>query len=175
MSIWIDAVDPALRRRCDFLDAMDEAEQSRILGLSGDYLARALAREFSVLFLFNGDEGEFLQLPLQLQDAGLTVHRGGRVCCLSGQHDKSTFNHIIRGARLPDHATPLVIGFGDSENDVALLCAADVACVVPRPDAPLLALPNPPDNVIIAPEPAPSGWIIAANAAFRRLQPEMEA
>jgi len=39
----------------------------------------------------------------------------------------------------------------------------------------LPALPDPPENVIIAPEPAPAGWIIAANAAFRRLQPEMEA
>ena len=175
MSIWVHAVEPGLRMRCDFLDAMDEAEQSHILGQSGDHLARALAREFSVLFLFDGDEGEFLRLRSQLEDAGLTVHRGGRVCCLSGQHDKSTFNHIIRGACLPEHSAPLIIGFGDSENDVALLCASDVACVVPRPGAPLPALPDPPDNVIIAPEPAPSGWIIAANAAFRRLQPEMEA
>ena len=57
MSMWVHAVEPGLRMRCDFLDAMEEVEQSRILGLSGDHLARALAREFSVLFLFNGDEG----------------------------------------------------------------------------------------------------------------------
>ena len=175
MSMWVHSVEPGLRMRCDFLDAMEEAEQSRILGLSGDHLARALAREFSVLFLFNGDEGEFLRLRSQLQDAGLAVHRGGRVCCLSGRHDKSTFNHIIRGACPAEHPAPLVIGFGDSENDVSLLCASDVACVVPRPGAPLPALPDPPENVIIAPEPAPAGWIIAANAAFRRIQPEMEA
>ena len=56
MSMWVHSVEPGLRMRCDFLDAMEEAEQSRILGLSGDHLARALAREFSVLFLFNGDE-----------------------------------------------------------------------------------------------------------------------
>ena len=76
---------------------------------------------------------------------------------------------------MAEHPAPLIIGFGDSENDVSLLCASDVACVVPRPGAPLPALPDPPENVIIAPEPAPAGWIIAANAAFRRIQPEMEA
>ena len=175
MSVWVHAVEPWLRMRCDFLDMMEEAEQSRILGLSGDHLSRALARRFSVLFLFNGNEGEFLRLRLQLQDAGLDVHRGGRVCCLSGQHNKSTFNRIIRGACMTEHPAPLIIGFGDSENDVSLLCASDVACVVPRPGAPLPSLPNPPENVIIASEPAPAGWIIAANAAFRRIKPEMEA
>ena len=175
MSMWVHSVEPGLRMRCDFLDAMEEAEQSRILGLSGDHLARALAREFSVLFLFNGDEREFLRLRSQLQNAGLAVHRGGRVCCMSGQHDKSTFNHIIRDGCMAENPAPLIIGFGDSENDVSLLCASDVACVVPRPGATLPALPDPPENVIIAPEPAPAGWIIAANAAFRRIQPEMEA
>ena len=174
MSIWIHTVEPDLRNRCDFIDAMDEAEQSRILGLSGDHLARALARDHSVLFVFRGDEGEFIRLRAQLAGAELAVHRGGRVCCLSGRHDKSTFNHIIRAAAPDSRSAPLIIGFGDSENDVSLLCASDVACVVPRPGAPLPALPDPPDNVIVAPEPAPSGWIIAANAAFRRLQPEME-
>ena len=133
MSVWVHAVESGLQMHCDFLEAMEEAEQSRILGLSGDHLVRALAREFSVLFLFNGDEGEFLRLRSQLQDAGLAVHRGGRVCCLSSQHDKSTFNHIIRGRCTAEHPAPLIIGFGDSENDVSLLCASDVACVVPRP------------------------------------------
>ena len=68
MNMWVHAVEPGLRMRCDFLDAMEEAEQSRILGLSGDHLARALAREFSVLFLFNGEEGEFLRLLHRVEE-----------------------------------------------------------------------------------------------------------
>lgn len=175
MSIWISAVDPALRQSCVFIDAMEEAEQTRILGLSGDALERALARDFSVLFQFNGDEKAFVRMCAQAADAGLAVHRGGRVCCLSGRHDKSTFNKFIRGMFAPESIAPRVIGFGDSENDVALLCAADVACVVPRPGAPLLTLPDPPDKMIVAPQPAPSGWIIAANAAFAALDSGKES
>lgn len=175
MSVWISDVEPALRQSCVFIDALEEAEQSRILGLSGDALSRALAREFSVLFLFNGDEREFTRMRAQAAEAGLAVHRGGRVCCLSGRHDKSTFNSVIRGMFAQEPAPPRVIGFGDSENDVALLCAADVACVVPRPGAPLLTLPDPPDKVIVAPQPAPSGWIIAANAAFAALEAGKES
>lgn len=170
MSIWINSVDPALRQFCLFIDGLDEGEQTRILGLSGDPLARALAREYSVLFLFKGDEASFVRLRAQAADAGLAVHRGGRVCCLSGRHDKSSFNQFIRGIFAPEAMVPRVIGFGDSENDVALLCASDVACVVPRPGAPVLTLPDPPEKVIIAPQPAPSGWIIAANAACAALK-----
>ena len=175
MSDWISAVDPALRQHCVFVDAMQEADQTRILGLTGEALSRALAREFSVLFLFTGDEASFIRLRAQAAEAGLAVHRGGRVCCLSGRHDKSTFNQFIRGIFAPAPVAPQLIGFGDSENDVALLCAADVACVVPRPGAPILTLPDPPDKVIIAPQPAPSGWIIAANAAFAALETGTES
>lgn len=175
MSLWIAAVEPALRQHCIFVDSMDKDEQTRTLGLRGAALERALAREFSVLFLFNGDEASFIRLRAQAATAGLAVHRGGRVCCLSGRHDKSSFNKVIRGIFAPEPTTPRVIGFGDSENDVALLCAADVACVVPRPGAPLLTLPNPPGRVIIAPQPAPSGWIIAANAAYAALQAGKES
>ena len=170
MSLWISAVEPALRQACVFIDGMTDSAQSDVLGLHGAALARALAREYSVLFLFKGDETGFVRLRAQAADAGLAVHRGGRVCCLSGRHDKSIFNSVIRDIFAPGPTASQVIGFGDSENDVALLCAADMACVVPRPGAPLLTLPDPPGRVIIAPRPAPSGWIIAANAAYAALE-----
>lgn len=170
MSDWIAAVDPDLRRLCVFVDALDDHEQTAILGLSGDDLGRALARDYSVLFCFRGDEDSFSRLCAEAEAAGLCIHRGGRVCCLSGQHDKSTFNSLIRDTHGSGNTGASMIGFGDSENDVAMLCAADVACVVPRPGAPVLRLPDPPDTVIIAPQPAPEGWIIAANEAVMAIQ-----
>lgn len=170
MSEWIAAIDPALRRSCVFLDALDAEQQTAILGLSGDDLGRALARDYSVLFRFEGDEQELARLYAQADAAGLSIHRGGRVCCLSGQHDKSTFNSLIRDAHGSAGTVSSMVGFGDSENDVAMLCTVDVACVVPRPGAPVLRLPYPPDTVIIAPKPAPEGWIIAANEAVMAVQ-----
>lgn len=175
MSAWIAAIDPDLRASCVFLDALDEEQQTSILGLSGDDLARALARDYSVLFRFVGDEQAFASLRDQAQAAGLSIHRGGRVCCLSGQHDKSTFNSLIRDTHRSGGAASSMVGFGDSENDVAMLCTVDVACVVPRPGVPVLRLPDPPDTVIIAPKPAPEGWIIAANEAVMALQQNRQA
>ena len=170
MSDWIAAIDPGLRRIAVFLDALDAPQQSAILGLSGDDLDRALARDYSVLFCFEGDDGEFAALRAQAQAAGLCIHRGGRVCCLSGQHDKSTFNSLIRASHGSGSCVSSIIGFGDSENDVAMLCSVDIACVVPRPGATPLRLPDPPETVIIAPQPAPEGWVIAANEAVMAVQ-----
>ena len=166
MSDWVNWIDPALRQQCRFLDSMPEDMQSAILGLSGDGLARALAREYSVLFCFQGGQKDFARLRAEAAAAGLRIHRGGRVCCLSGQHDKASFNGMIRRLCGTVLAPAKLIGFGDSDNDVALLCAADVACVVPRHRMPALSLPNPPPTVITVPRPAPSGWVMAANRAL---------
>ncbi len=166
MSDWVNWIDPMLRQQCRFLDSMPEEMQSAILGLKGDDLARALAREYSILFCFQGTQQDFARLRAEAAVAGLRIHRGGRVCCLSGQHDKASFNGMIRRLCSTVLAPARLIGFGDSDNDIALLCAADVACVVPRYRTPALSLPNPPPTVITVPQPAPSGWVMAANRAL---------
>lgn len=169
MNEWVNRIDPALRLQCRFLDSMSGKMQSDILGLAGADLERALSREYSVLFCFQGGLDEFARLRAEAAAAGLRIHRGGRVCCLSGQHDKSSFNGMIRRLCGTVLAPAKLIGFGDSDNDIALLCAADVACVVPRRRTPALSLPNPPATVITVPQPAPSGWVMAANRALSAL------
>jgi predicted mannosyl-3-phosphoglycerate phosphatase (HAD superfamily) len=58
------------------------------------------------------------------------------------------------------------VGVGDSENDVALLEACDVACIIPRPHKPLLSLSIPLDRTIIAGSIAPLGWLEAVRKAL---------
>ena len=167
MSDWIAAIDPGARVAV-FLDALDAPQQSAILGLSGDDLERALAcgRFCSVSRAMTAN------LPPCAPRRRLPVCASiaGRVCCLSGQHDKSTFSSLIRASHGSGSCVSSIIGFGDSENDVAMLCSVDIACVVPRPGATPLHLPDPPETVIIAPQPAPEGWVIAANEAVMAVQ-----
>ena len=170
MAAWDEAIDPSLRRHCILLDAMEPKAQQRVLGLAGQQLSRALDRDFSVLFSFYGPHEVFADLCSQAAAAGLSVHSGGRVHCLSGQHDKSSFNTMIRQRCSPPAGKAIIIGFGDSDNDIALLSQADVACVVPRPRQPVLQLADPPPKVITAPQPAPSGWVLAASQALALLE-----
>ena len=77
---------------------------------------------------------------------------------------------MIRQRCSPPAGKAIIIGFGDSDNDIALLSQADVACVVPRPRQPVLQLADPPPKVITAPQPAPSGWVLAASQALALLE-----
>lgn len=174
MAIWQDAIDAPLRRHCIMLDEMAPIAQHRVLGLRGHDLERALARQYSVLFSFYGPQDTFAELRAAVQAAGLSVHSGGRVHCLSGQHDKSSFNRMIRQRCSSAGGAAVIIGFGDSDNDIALLSQADVACVVPRPTGPALQLADPPPNVITAPQPAPSGWALAASEVLALLEQQQQ-
>jgi mannosyl-3-phosphoglycerate phosphatase len=170
MAAWDEAIDPALRRHCILLDAMGPKAQQHVLGLAGQQLSRALDRDFSVLFSFYGSHEAFADLCSQAAFEGLCVHSGGRVHCLSGQHDKSSFNKMIRQRCSAPASKAAIIGFGDSQNDIALLSQADVACVIPRPRQPVLQLADPPPKVITVSQPAPSGWVIAASQALTLLE-----
>ncbi len=170
MAAWVEAIDPALRRHCTLLEDMGPKAQQRVLGLAGRQLSRALDRDFSVLFSFDGLQDAFADLCSQAAFAGLSVHSGGRAHCLSGQHDKASFNTMIRQRCSAPSGKAVIIGFGDSQNDIALLSQADVACVLPRPRQPVLQLADPPSEVITVSQPAPSGWVIAASQALTLLE-----
>ena len=162
MSLWERHVEAALRRHCHFLADLGEAEQAWHLGLRGDALKRAMARDYSAPFVFTGSEADYSLLALQATDAGLAVRRGGRVCNLSAGHDKAGFNRALRGDYHAASRNLVIVGFGDGDNDIDMLEDADIACVVPRPGTPPLTLATPPSNIIVADRAAPEGWLDAA-------------
>jgi mannosyl-3-phosphoglycerate phosphatase len=162
MSLWERHVDVTLRRHCHFLAELGEAEQALHLGLRGDALNRAMARGYSAPFVFTGSEADYSLLVRQATDAGLAVRRGGRVCNLSAGHDKASFNRALRCDYIAASRDLVIVGFGDGDNDIAMLEDADIACVVPRPGTPPLTLATPPSNVIVADRAAPEGWLDAA-------------
>ena len=87
---------------------------------------------------------------------GLRLHRGGRFHHLTGTVDKG---RAVRQLLALHEGPVLSLALGDSENDLAMLRAADRPVIVPRrngvPNAALLdALPH----ARRAPFPGPRGW-----------------
>lgn len=164
--IWNRSVSPVFRKSCRFLADMPPSEQSDHLGLRGHDLALAMRREYSAPFLFSGNDLLFGDLVTEVRKAGLAIKRGGRVCNLSGRHDKAGYNFALRSAYRNAGSRLCIVGFGDGENDIEMLQQADIACVIPRPGAPALKLPHPPSRVITASQTAPHGWIEAATQAL---------
>ena len=169
-ALWDKSISLALRNDCRFLCDMPPRDQSRHLGLRGNALALAMRREYSAPFIYSGDSISFAELVDQAKTAGLAIKKGGRVCNLSGRHDKAGYNFALRSAYRDAGSRLCIVGFGDGENDIEMLQQADIACVIPRPGAPAMELPHPPSRVITASQTAPHGWIEAAVKALNTIK-----
>ena len=170
MQIWDANIPVELKADCKFLSEMEREECSALLGLSGAPLDLALARSHTALLKFNGDKTALTLLNIYLERAGLTLQKGGRIFCLSGLHNKASFiekfRHKTSDHKIANESAHIIIAFGDGNNDIPMLNAADFACIIPRPNGEHL----PPDKItpkkIIASQPAPLGWIETAEAAL---------
>lgn len=126
-------------------------------GLSKEQAELAKDRDYSEPLIWLGHEQEWQDFVTLLQQHDLRYLQGGRFITVSGSINKS-------GAMLwlcdfygrDQNAKPLTIALGDSENDVAMLEAADYPILVRSPAHPLPKVKH--DNLIITEEYGPQGW-----------------
>lgn len=164
--VWVEKVPNELKKQCLFVHEMDMKQQINLFGLKGERLENALNREFSFCFKFVGNRAELRLLKHILDTNNLSFHQGGRVLTLSGKHNKSDFCELIQFNSRQHGSSSFLVGVGDSENDVELLEACDVSCIIPRPHKPLLSLSIPLERTIIAGSIAPLGWLEAVRKAL---------
>jgi len=168
-SIWSEKIPPLLRDSCEFIGEMPRRKQISLLGLYGSELDRAMQREYSEPFVFSGDNQSFIQLLETCQSVGLQINRGGRVCNLSAEHDKSSFTRTLRSLKRYEKNPAYIIALGDAPNDIPMLEAADVACIIPSKTnrSPMPRLSDRCSKTVIrSKSPAPKGWSEATEAAL---------
>jgi len=170
---WETQISHKLQKYCIFLSSMTEKEQMEYLGLEGKNLFCALARQFSLPFVFDGPEKTISELKHEASLAGLTVQSGGRILNLSGLHNKASYLNFIRRTVAKKVQISKIVSFGDSENDMEMLIGSDVACIIPRPNQKHLHIDNSKNKVIKTTRVAPLGWIDAASEAIKFLESEL--
>ena len=118
-------------------------------GLSTAEARLAKQREFDEPFLLTDGVLTLEQLRAPLEVRGLRCTRGGRFYHLMGANDKGTASSRLIEAyrRLAKERgrTVVIIGIGDSLNDLPMLQVVDRPVLVQRPDGshdPEIALPN---------------------------------
>ena len=164
--IWCEQIPKDLKTQCMFAHEMNVRQQIDLFGLTDQKLENALKREYSLCFKFLGNRIELQRLKYLLNEHHLIAHQGGRLMNISGKHDKADYCKFIRSEQSIKGFEPLLVGVGDSENDIKMLQECDIACVIPRPHKNLLSLSQPLERTIIAGSIAPLGWLEAVRKAL---------
>ena len=143
---------------------MSAKEVAAATGLSIDAAGLAKQREASEPILWHDSDALLALCAQQAQDHNLQLIRGGRFVHLMSKADKGqAFLELAAsyGNASSDHK-PLLLGFGDSANDAALLAVCDACAVFPRARGAYLPVFDKP--LVRAPGPGPKHWHNALNA-----------
>lgn len=148
---------------------MSAAQISEHTGLPEQRASLAMQRRFTEPLLWNDSSERLESFRQALQDAGLSLVRGGRFWHVSGVADKGrALNELRRYYHDENGTTPKVIALGDSENDVPMLQAADFAVLVRSPVKELPALQH--EHLTITEACGPEGWNQALDHLLESLE-----
>lgn len=120
-------------------------------------------REFGEPVLWTGDETDRQKFIESLSCAGAKVLQGGRFMHISGECDKGSALNWLVAAYQEEYGGPVTsIAAGDSDNDVAMLEAADRSIIIRSPVHEPPAIDRT-DDIFITVEEGPAGWAEGIN------------
>ena len=137
---------------------MEVSEVIAYTGLSESEAAQAMTREFSEPLIWQDSAHQLRKFEALVANHGLRLLRGGRFVHVIGACDKGKCLQWFREYYTRSgKSAPRFVALGDSQNDVAMLNAADIAVIVRSSHH------EPPDlekqsSVIITEEFGPQGW-----------------
>ncbi|MCG6967857.1 MAG: HAD-IIB family hydrolase [Chromatiaceae bacterium] len=146
---------------------MTNSEVVEQTGLSEAAAELARQRLCGEPFVWLDSPERFAQFRDAAADHGLGVTRGGRFHHLTGHANKADAMRRLLRATYPAYPHP-VIALGDSDNDKAMLEAADVAVVIRRPDGTHLDCHGT-QRTLLTRQEGPTGW----NAAVLQVLDEL--
>lgn len=110
---------------------MEVSEVIAYTGLSESNSRLAMTRDFSEPLIWQDSAHQLRKFEALIANHGLRLLRGGRFVHVIGACDKGKCLQWFRkDYSHSDQSTPLIVALGDSQNDVAMLNAADIAVIV---------------------------------------------
>lgn len=131
----------------------------KMTGLSAEAAARANLRDYSEPVQWRGDNINRNRFVKALAALGASVQQGGRFMTVGGACDKGTALHWLRSAYQQQNERMIItdIAIGDSQNDSAMLEAAQTALLVRSPVHTFPELKRT-EGILYSVAQGPEGW-----------------
>jgi len=155
----LDRLTP-LRERFTFrgFNDMDATEIKQLTGLDDEQATQAMKRRFSEPLLWEDSESAREEFIAELKQADLCTLQGGRFLHVLGDSDKGQALDRLRKLYEKVYGISFtVIALGDSDNDIAMLEAADWPVIIRSPSHELPEL-HADKTVIVSEHHGPEGW-----------------
>lgn len=137
---------------------MTADELADLTGLSSAQAGLAAQREYGEPVQWLGSDADRERFVEALQGLGARVLRGGRFLHVSGDCDKGRAMNWLNAQLAEGGRAPVTVALGDSQNDAAMLEAADHAVLVRSPVHPFPALGRTGPTLRTS-ATGPAGWV----------------
>ena len=153
--------------KCVQISKLKKKEQEKIFGQKDDRLKNVLNRNYTIPFLFKGDNGEKNKLIKILNSNSLSFQEGGRVLNLCDNVNKvKSMNRVVKILKKIEEKVK-TIAVGDNYNDMDMLKNCDIPCLVFNDQFKLDQINI--DNLIFSNKPSPEGWADVIKKALAKL------
>ena len=169
LDIFNNKISKKYKSKCKFIKNLTSDKQLQIFGQSKEKVKLSMKREYSIPLLYDGSKAEKVDLIKSVNNAGLSLHEGGRVINLCDKISKSqAMKHVVKIFKKISKEKLITIGVGDNFNDLDMLKNSDIPCLVFNDKFTMEKINI--DNCLVSKNPAPEGWEEVVKLALDKIK-----
>ena len=169
LDIFNNKISKKYKSKCKFIKNLTSDKQLQIFGQSKEKVKLSMKREYSIPLLYDGSKAEKVDLIKSVNNAGLSLHEGGRLINLCDKISKSqAMKHVVKIFKKISKEKLITIGVGDNFNDLDMLKNSDIPCLVFNDKFTMEKINI--DNCLVSKNPAPEGWEEVVKLALDKIK-----
>ena len=169
LDIFNNKISKKYKSKCKFIKNLTSDKQLQIFGQSKEKVKLAMKREYSIPLLYDGSKAEKVDLIKSVNNAGLSLHEGGRLINLCDKISKSqAMKHVVKIFKKISKEELITVGVGDNFNDLDMLKNSDIPCLVFNDKFTMEKINI--NNCLVSKKSAPEGWEEVVKLALDKIK-----